>query len=738
MHRSVVIIAIVLITLGVAAATVTIAGADTGERTTEQAVFEVSNDENETPPHRHPDEYLEDGDLLGLQGWLGGFLAAELEGSVFAISEEEYELARSLLGEEYLQRFSQYVEVNRDTDRDGPDDAFDDARDEQERLADLSEAFDDAEQRYEDALAADDATAANEAAREMVELADAIEATGLTLIDLYALIDEAGYADLSEGIETIEALILQVIERSSTIAEVQLTETVLTIETDDTVISFTDPLEATGHLQTADGEPVASQTIQLELASGTITTATDAAGNFSFTYRPVVDPIGQTDVVATYRPAPETDHLPSDDSVRVEIGQVEPTLANIDIEPTTAYFGESVTVTGELLVDDIPVGDVPLEVAASPLEMELVSAADGSFSGTQSIGVEVPTGLHEIEVILPFSGQALAGVTETAHLEVGMTHTELSIDAEADDDGVTVSGRLTTDDGAGIAAQEIDIFVAGHRAGSTTTDDDGYYLETVAVPDQVSAGEETIAAYFDGEGTNLATALAETRLYIPATLTGEDEGMLATIGSIPLTVSEWIDSLAETFGTESAVIWVALGLVVLVVLAIGWLALQWYRDGDVAVGLPAVPQLGWRAYLASMVASGGRHDVSEPELATHDDGALEAVEEVIDAHSIDRDPRSLRAYAEELIEDGMTDEGVMLGYAVARDALTAEASTRSLTHTEFLAFYEEQGDNGVSSQLTEVTDAFETAAFAPSNLSETQARTALERVDELTISGSGD
>ncbi|RLM53117.1 hypothetical protein DVK07_21205, partial [Halorubrum sp. Atlit-26R] len=89
-------------------------------------------------------------------------------------------------------------------------------------------------------------------------------------------------------------------------------------------------------------------------------------------------------------------------------------------------------------------------------------------------------------------------------LAVRSTPTTLSLNATTDGEGnVTVSGALTTDEGAALATREVAITVGGTEVERIATDGDGRYRETVAVPDGDDRGEsETVIASFDAAGTS--------------------------------------------------------------------------------------------------------------------------------------------------------------------------------------------------------------------------------------------
>jgi len=143
------------------------------------------NSENTTDRHVNPEEYGEDGD--GAESWLENHLSDQLGDSMASISEDEYDMARDLLGEDYDSRLGDYIEVAGDTDDDeeSAQDSYEEAAEKQERLADLYEQYDELLEEYEAALDDGDEELALEIARELEDVATEIESLSDELIDVH-------------------------------------------------------------------------------------------------------------------------------------------------------------------------------------------------------------------------------------------------------------------------------------------------------------------------------------------------------------------------------------------------------------------------------------------------------------------------------------------------------------------------------------------------------------------------
>ncbi|WP_255192396.1 hypothetical protein [Natronobeatus ordinarius] len=638
---------------------------------------------NETVRHQHPEEYGETGDLDGVQRWLERELGSQLGESTLELSQGEYDAARQLIDEEYRGRFAQLVEVDGETgnyetaddedeadDEPTPDERFEEVRDEQAQLIDLLEAFDETRDAYEDAVNEGDEELARELARELEALAAEIEALSDSIVIHFERLDEATGVDFSESVEATTETNQRVQDEQTVIRLEQFEETELTVDAVES-ISFLTPLEATATLTTADGTPVANQSLTLEVAGDARTVHTDDAGTFAFRYRPVDEPLSTTALDVRYRPDRTSAYLGGETTVPVSIDQVEPTVTIDDATADTAY-GESINVSGELAVDDVPVDGVALEVAAGDVRLGDVRVTNGSFDGAVETPATIPDGEHELTARLPFDERALAATTETTPITVHETETALSIDHAPGDDDLEVSGTLETVDGDGVPDQPIELAVDGAHVATATTGPDGAFEATVHVPADADEAV-TLAATFDGRGTNLAPAEASTSAPLESPATGS---------SAPTTA--WS----------------------------GWLA-----GATVLVGLALVAGGGW--WYRRRRAPEPATDATDVRPDDGGDG---------DESSSPTTPEPLASRAAEYLVDGRPNTAIQTGYAAVRRTLRREVDDdRTLTHWEFYGRY--RGQDG--DDLRAVTEAYERATFTPEAVPEGEAASVLERVHRL-------
>ncbi|MHC3439736.1 hypothetical protein ACYJ1Y_17000 [Natrialbaceae archaeon A-gly3] len=654
-----------------------------GVGSAETVVTASEDDENETVRHQDPAQYSEDGDSDGVQGWLERALGDSLESSAIELSQGEYDAAREVLGEDYGERFGQLVDVagetgsydTEDEDETTPDEDFEKAQEEQERLVDLLEEFDETYKEYEDAVESGEQERARELARDLEELADEINALSDSIEVRFERIGETTDVDLSEGSQAINETSQRVESQLTIVRSEQFEETNLTIETTEQTISFLEPLEVEGRLTTVDGTPIADTEITLEVEGDTQTVQTDGDGRFGLEYRPVDTPISMDELTVRYVPDRTSTYLGAVTGVPVSIEQESPTLTVSETTPETSY-GEDIGVTGELAVAGIPVDDVPLSVAVGDESLGDVRVSGGSVNGTVEMTTIPPAGEHNVTIRLPFEDRALASTEETKTITVLETETVLSIsETEFEEDELSIDGVFSTADGDAITEQPVQIVVDESPVTTATTTDDGYFNETVSLSSSDVDGDLEVVAAYDGSDTNLAPATAST------------------------VVSVEVPTATETPTTSSGPSIVLVGGLFTVGLILA--------GGGILVFRRRQSQTG--------STDDGRGDEPRPSITDHSEATTRSAKPVIDRASV-------------YLSEGRPTMAVQTGYAAVRRALRSEVGDdQTLTHWEFYHRYRGQRRD----DLKRVTDAYEQVAYTPDSVSEREAESTLERVNEL-------
>ncbi|WP_340681252.1 hypothetical protein [Natrinema gelatinilyticum] len=658
----------------------------------DDAVYRVAVQQNETTPHRNPNKYSEDGDLEGVERWLADYLSTQLSEGAIQLSEGEYELASDYVGEEYRERLGQYVDVAGQTDGESQEDEFKEAGEKQSQLSETVQEYWETKDEYEAAREAGNEERARELARELETLANETESLGGSVRTSYDEIEDQTNADLSEADTAIEDVTETIQTEQEVVREQLFKETELTLTPERETISFLEPLVAAGELRTADGTPIANERIKLAVGNHTEWVTTDAAGGFTFEYRPTNEQLSTDELTVQYVPKSQSVYLGDESNVSVSIEQAEPTVSLDEVSREVSY-GDEAAVAGELAVDGIPVDGVTLAVFMEGEKIGTTTVTDGVFDGTVTVPASVPDGEAELDVRLPFDDQALAATTATTTVTVRETESELSIEgASTGDREITVNGTLGTVDGDGVAGETVQLRVDGTVVGNVTTEAGGTFGETVSVPDSVSEGDVTVTAVYEGNGSNLAPSTADT------VVTVSEAGM-----QLPASV------------------WLAGGFLVVSAASLG---LWWYRRS--AAELPSDGPAGdWQSTLDGTTAA------DEPPA---DDGqspldGTTAADNPSDPSLDTITPLLERAH--EQLTHGQSDDATRTSYAAVRRALAARIDKQgALTHWEFYQTYcsNYETDAGL---LFEITQGYERAAFGRNSVSTDEALRILERAWQL-------
>jgi urease beta subunit len=304
-----------------------------------------------------------------------------------------------------------------------------------------------------------------------------VEGNASRVVDAAEALDNAGGSefDLDSTVTSVQASQANISARQAAVREAVFVPTALSVDVRSTNVSFRNPLAVSGRLQMTNGTALSTQPVSFEVGNQTVRTRTDAAGAFSFTYRPVALPLDTSALDIRYVPDETMPYLDANTTVNVSV----------------LVFAE-----GRLLGNATTDGDGTLAFNTSfPAEVE---------PGTRSIQVRVP--LRD-RVIEPANGSASITVRERA--------TALSVDSTVfAGRTVRVTGQLVLADGRGIANRSVSIDTDGEKLATVSTGTDGAINTTVMVPAEAAGGDANISARFDGRGLNLDSSDARTTVSI--------------------------------------------------------------------------------------------------------------------------------------------------------------------------------------------------------------------------------
>lgn len=638
-----------------------------GPQTTQQS--EPSNDT--TVRHRDPETVDQEGDLAQVSDHLTGKLSQRLGDSAIHLEQDEYDRARSVLGEEYDSDLEKFVTVAGDTDNQEAADSVEEATEQQRTFTNETEQYQNTREQYEQAKQEGDQQRARELARQLDRQAENVTQQGGALLESYESVESQTGTDLTEAKTATENVTRTVERQQAEIRAVEFTETRLQLSADREETSFLEPMTLDGHLHTANGTPVANETITLRVGQQHQQVETDASGEFSTVYRPRTVPLSRTTLAVAYLPDEASPYVGSNASVPMQINPQVTAEIDLDALPETAAYGDRIGVAGTVTAGNRTVAGIPVRVELGEIHVDTVRTdQQGSFDMVQTVPADLQTGEHSVVVAHTQTNRAVAAETSSTPITVTATETTLSSTAEqADEESVVVSGQLQTIDGAGVGGQPIEIRTAETNTTVVETNATGWYSATIpAEPDTTLAVE----ARFDDPSTNLAPSTATTQITLPP----EER------------------EVRESLVSFSAV-WGIIGLTLIGLIGLG----AWYSR-----------------------RRRNHHSRQEP---------IDTPTSTTHTGSVDAQSVSLLDSAESVLEED-PNTAVTLAYGALRRALPPEETTaENLTHWEFYDTYRDVGADE-SDSLRRVTERYEQAAYGRGRVDQPTAMHALETARRLS------
>lgn len=626
-------------------------------------IWQTDEDANETdellPPHQNPDEIQEDGDLEGLGAFLQSDLDERLGESNVELDEGEYELARSVLGDEYDGRLEQFAEIAEDIDAEAVAESYEQAQTEQKEFTNETERYYETLEGYEEAREEGDDQRARELARELETIEENVSAIATDTISVYDLLEETTGFDQTDRKERINRTSSNVSETQTAIREAEFVRTTLAVEANRTSISFLDPVRIEGVLRNETGDPISGGLIKVGTEERPVTTRTNETGAFSVVYRPVRLPIGAEELPIGYSPEPGSEYLGNRTTVPVDVSAT-PGTVEIQTSPETASFGDRVPIAGQVTagVDERAIEDLPLSIAIDGTELANTTTDEsGAYAVEPQLPLEVASGPATIEVRIDQRDRAIEASSASEPIEIEPTDSrmELELPATTPVDAIPVVGTLETANGTSIQNASIELAIAETTVQTVETNATGAFEATIEAP----------ATAADAVGDNDSTAVAVT-----ASFDGSDTAVESTSASGTVTIEE-----AEAGLDLEVVLLLGGGGVVLATIAL----LVWYlRRDDTAAGA-----------------------ASEEPIAT-----------------VDRSPggsspdRSLLSAAVDAADAGRYDRAVLLAYDAVRTRLVRRGeSSPASTHWEV---YREHADEiGLQKPFRRLVETYERVAFSP-------------------------
>lgn len=650
---------------------------------------------NNTTRHEHPDRVNGQQDLASARRWLAGRMGTQLESCVVEVGLGTTNVCE--FDEAYPDWLRKYVDIAEETDDEDDDrraDVFDRTKDDHREYSEAVSNFTRTYEEYQAAKEAGDDERARALARELQRHGDAVTDGGETILQDYRVIEGEAGVSLDDAKSSVNETVANVSVTVVAVEEAEFIPTVLRATLTPAEISFLEPGSVTGRLTTENGTGVANRAIDLRIGDREMTTRTDGSGRFTLEYRPTTIPVSTDELVVRYQPRAESSYLGDQTTVPVSIEQVEPTIS-VSLDAQQAAFGDEVRVTGTVAADGVNAPGVPVRMVIDGRPIGTVRTDEtGAFSSRTTISAADGPGEIDVRAVVALEDRALASAAETATLTIEETATTLQLETgETETPAVTVSGRLATQDGLPVANQPVTLLVNGTPVESVRTADDGSYRARLSVPTSLLADEGNttigLVARFDGPGTNLEPSTARSVLTLPSPSQDRVDG-----------------SIQDALDSASGSPW----LWVLAVIGFGLvLVLLYFRDRllpDRAGGPQSGPQ--------SSETEAAPEPSTEPEPGAAPTSPFDSAR-----NRLDTDP----------------DTAVMLAYASVRDRLAQSGRARARsaeTHWEFLEACRQDGlDANAIEGLTELTQTYEAAAYAPLAVSQSEAEAAVVIAERL-------
>ncbi|WP_420182786.1 hypothetical protein ACNO8S_07780 [Haloarcula sp. KBTZ06] len=676
---------------------------------------ETPTDDNETQ-QENPDS-VSDGEYGDeTAAWLARTMGGRLENSSIALSNDQYDQARSVLGDDYDKRLEQYVDVAGDTSSDTDDTAareFEAASENQRNLTNEVQRYRQQYTAYQAARERGNESKARITARAMERTASNISDRSRELNRNFERIENTTSVDLSSGQTEINETTENITTTQAVIREETLVGTTLTVQAIDSTASFSDPGTVSGQIRTENGSVIADEVVELRIGNRTQTVRTDASGVFESQYRPRSARLGSQSVPVKYVPDTDSVYLSDDTTFTIDVKQVTPN-ATSDIAPGTVGYGDRFDATASVTVESRGVDGVPVEFTVGDT---VVARTTTGPNGTATASTRAPASVNDGERVVvarvPYENRAIAGVQSETPVVVVETQTTLSVSASRTDDGALARGQLQTVAGDPVAGRPVRLQVGAGGTQLVETNRNGSFQTVLEYPQNNET--VTVTATYDEPSSNLGNATATT------TLAAGAGG-----GNPPVGSDSDRDLLIDT----------------LVAILFGSDENPEVAFGNGIIGYSWLPVLGGGVALAVVVGAWfivSRRRQSQDVNAT---SSVEATEVSMSGPDQATTPSNATSptFADRVdtyLDGGDYDAAAMVAYTVVHDELAVKNGIdEGATHWELLQQSQEHGvPEERMADIETVVEAFETAAFAPTSVDPSRAEAAVERARKIKSNG---
>ena len=391
---------------------------------------ETPTDDNETQ-QQNPDSVSDDEYSDETAAWLARAMGEQLKSSSIALSSEQYDRARSVLGDDYDKRLEQYVEVAGDTSSETDDTAaseFETARGNQRNFTNEIQRYRQQYAAYQAARERGNEREARITARSMERTASNISDRSRELNRNFEQIENTTSVELAEAQTEINETTENITATQAAIREEMLVGTTLTVQSIDSTASFGNPGTVSGQIQTENGSVIADEAVELSIGNRTRTVQTDSNGVFEARYRPRSARLGSQSISVAYIPASDSVYLSDNATFTIDVQQVTPDVRS-DIVPETVGYGDRLNATASVAVKSVGVDGVPVEfVIGDTVVAQTTTGPNGTAIATVRIPALVNNGDRQVVARIPYENRAIAGSQSLDPVLVVETQTNLSVD----------------------------------------------------------------------------------------------------------------------------------------------------------------------------------------------------------------------------------------------------------------------------------------------------------------------
>ncbi|WP_160166823.1 HEPN domain-containing protein [Halogeometricum pallidum] len=653
---------------------------------------------NTSVRHANPEEAESENTEDALRAQLTARLADRLGNSSVQISEGQYNRAKGLLGEEYVDTLGKYADVADENGEEETADDFERAGETQRNLSDSLAEYRETERAYQEAKSAGNEGEARRLARELVRIGEDIDRQSTELDETYAQLGNRTSIDFSGARERIRTVQRDTAASTAQIRDAELSATTLTVDATGETASFVDPLRIEGRLLAGDESPVADRSITLRVGERLYTLKTDADGRFELDYRPASLSVDASQVTVRYLPQTTSVYIGSNASVPIAVEQVNGSV-EFESVPDEVGFNDSVAVTGQVVVDDRPVSNLPVNATIGQQSVgNGATDADGRFSMNRTLPVDVPDGEQRLRVASGADSAVVVNATEP--VTVTATPTNLTLTLTPDGGTVVASGRLTAD-GAGVSDRQIALSVDGDVVTETMTGDDGRYQ--VRFDSRLLHEDATVTVRFDGSETNLESASATMTRGGGAGGAGNPVFGVGSVGS-------GVPGIGGVGGSDGSIVAPATG-----------------QDG------PSTERIAFGAAAAVLILAAGWYAVRR---WLGSSGSASVNEAETDGTTEDDDAEPIPSPVA-LLAQGQMQAALLAAYQSVQRALAPSLDETPKTHREFFRACQRTGAVPMDA-LRVLNDAYERAVYSDRELSLDEARNAIMAAEQIVSNRGGD